>query len=145
MNDFEAHEGSYDHQHRKRLKDLRTLTRDPTATAKARAAEARAAEESGLKSLSLPSASTNSTIPSSSASGAVKKKPVFKSTLQPHNAAALGSEAKPVGLMVARDDPAGAVRNGWAEERYRPRFVMGCGDGGCGVCDGGRMVDLGDV
>ncbi|KAK3049174.1 hypothetical protein LTR09_009593 [Extremus antarcticus] len=157
MNDFEAHEGSYDHQHRKRLKDLRTLTRDPAATAKARAAEQKANEETGLKSIALSSAtaarpsstSTSTSTAGSSGASAPKKKPVFKSTLQPHNAAALGTEAKPfitaVGGEDREGDPSGAVRNGWFEERYRPRFVTGCEERGCAVCNGGMGMDLGEV
>ena len=115
---------------------MRHLTRDPNAAAKARAAAQKANEEAGLKSISL-----------SAASGGPqqKKKPVFKSTLQPHNAAAIGVELKPasVGLRDGEDDPSGAVRNGWFEDRYQPRFVTGCDIGGCGVCRGGK-VDLGE-
>lgn len=157
MNDFEAHEGSYDHQHRKvhhlrpppvdcmliyqqRLKEMRQLTKDPAAIAKARAAE----QQSGdLKSVDISKGT------STSASGPQKKKPVFKSTLQPHNAAALGTEVKPLslgGLLGGGedDDPSGAVRNGWYEDRYQPRFVTGCEDPRCTVCVNGR-IDLGEV
>ncbi|KAI7529941.1 hypothetical protein KC331_g14942 [Hortaea werneckii] len=89
MNDFEAHEGSYDHQHRKRLKEMKQLTKDPNAASKAER-ERKANEEAGLKSINLSL--------SGSASGAApggKKKPVFKSTLQPHNAASVGSTGTP--------------------------------------------------
>ncbi|KAK5128462.1 hypothetical protein LTR85_003130 [Meristemomyces frigidus] len=86
MNDYEAHEGSYDHQHRKRLKEMKQLTKDPNATTKAER-ERKANEEAGLKSINLSL--------SGGASGATssKKKPVFKSTLQPHNAAVIGQPA----------------------------------------------------
>ena len=163
MNDFEAHEGSYDHQHRKvrryhilqarryrsrksanvsaqRLKEMRQLTKDPNAAAKARAAEQKANEEAGLKSINI-SLSSSTTAPSG------KKKPVFKSTLQPHNAAALGqTESKSAnvegGLMDENNDPSGAIRNGWYEERYQPQFVTGCDDDGCEMCRRG-YIDLG--
>ncbi|KAK3724159.1 hypothetical protein LTR37_001283 [Vermiconidia calcicola] len=146
MNEFEAHEGSYDHQHRKRLKDMRQLTKDPNAAAKARAAEQKANEEAGLKSINISLSSS-----STSTAAAGKKKPVFKSTLQPHNAAALGQSgdatkpATTTTLLLAPDennDPSGAVRNGWFEDRYQPQFVTGCDDAGCEVCQGGR-IDLG--
>lgn len=142
MPDYEAHEGSYDHQHRKRLKEMRSMTKDPNAVAKARAAEQKANEEAGMKSINISLGSSTS----SASSG--KKKPVFKSTLQPHNAALLGQagEAKSVSLdaasLDADNDPSGAVRNGWFEERYQPRFVTGCDEEGCKVCANG-FIDLG--
>lgn len=119
---------------------MRKLTRDPNAAAKARAAEQRANEEAGLKSINI----------STTAAPQQKKKPVFKSTLQPHNAAKIGVEAKPmsVGGVVkeGEGDPSGAVRNGWVEDRYQPRFVTGCEDEECGLCSGGRLdIGVGDV
>ncbi|KAF2210583.1 hypothetical protein CERZMDRAFT_99199 [Cercospora zeae-maydis SCOH1-5] len=112
MPEFEAHENSYDHQHRKRLKEMRNLTKDPSAAARQRAAEERANAESGIKSISLAGAGT-----STASSG--KKKPVFKSTLQSKDA-----PAAPVKLVedAADDttDPSGAVRNGWADRAYKP-------------------------
>jgi hypothetical protein len=48
MNEFEAHESSYDHQHKKRLKEMKQMQRDPLASTKARKAERRADEKSGL-------------------------------------------------------------------------------------------------
>ncbi|KAI9673239.1 MAG: hypothetical protein M1829_004304 [Trizodia sp. TS-e1964] len=56
MNEFEAHESSYDHQHKKRLKEMKQMQRDPLASTKARKAERKADEKSGLitiKPLSL--------------------------------------------------------------------------------------------
>lgn len=41
-NEYEAHLSSYDHSHKVRLKEMRAMTRDPTAAARARKAEARA-------------------------------------------------------------------------------------------------------
>ena len=126
---------------------MRQLTKDPNAAAKARLAEQRAQEESGLRK--IDPGSLKMPLPSSG----VKKKPVFKSTLQPHNAAALG---KSIGTTPAEgnvsmadelaNDPSGAIRNGWYEDRYQPQFVTGCDDPRCGVCKDsgkGRMMDLG--
>lgn len=42
MNEYEAHLSSYDHSHRQRMKDMRAMVRDPTASARARRQEARA-------------------------------------------------------------------------------------------------------
>lgn len=76
MNDFEAHEGSYDHQHRKRAKEVKQLTKQPNAPSKAER-ERKANEEAGMVSidLSLVGAGGSST----------KKKPKFISTLQRPN------------------------------------------------------------
>ena len=117
---------------------MRQLTKDPNAAAKARAAEQKANEESGLKSINLSLSSTGST----------KKKPVFKSTLQPHNAAALGQTESNVAAHLGSEvpdennDPSGAIGNGWHEDRYQPQFVTGCDDEGCQICKGGT-IDLG--
>ncbi|KAK4542554.1 hypothetical protein LTR36_006602 [Oleoguttula mirabilis] len=96
MNDYEAHEGSYDHQHRKRLKEMKQLTKDPNAISKAER-ERKANEEAGLKSINL-SLSSGGT-----GGSTTKKKPVFKSTLQPHNAAAIGQTAA-LPTASAKDD-----------------------------------------
>lgn len=53
INEFEAHEGSYDHQHRKRLKDMKALTRNPTAAVKDRRAEKKRNENSEMISVNL--------------------------------------------------------------------------------------------
>ncbi|KAK4493897.1 hypothetical protein PRZ48_015082 [Zasmidium cellare] len=115
MNDFEAHEGSYDHLHRKRLKDLKHLTKDPNAAARARESEARMNEEGGLKSVSI-------SLPGSGSSGPVKKKPVFKSTLQPQNASVV--PAKPLDLGKDPHDSNAAVANGWANDQYDPTKIV---------------------
>jgi hypothetical protein len=52
--EYEAHISSYDHQHRKRLQDLKQLSRDPNAAEKARRAERKADAEAGLKVLDAP-------------------------------------------------------------------------------------------
>lgn len=122
------------------MKDLKQLTKDPNAAAKARAAEQRANEDAGMKSINIPLAA------SSSAGGAStgKKKPVFKSTLQPHNAAALGqTEVKASIPLDDSLDAAGAMRNGWYEDRYQPNLVTGCEDPRCNTCRAnGGMIDL---
>lgn len=46
--EYEAHIGSYDHQHRKRLQDLKQLSKDPNAAERARKAERKADAEAGL-------------------------------------------------------------------------------------------------
>ncbi|KAF2725084.1 hypothetical protein K431DRAFT_240031 [Polychaeton citri CBS 116435] len=136
MNDFEAHEGSYDHQHRKRLKEMRQLTKNPNAAAIARAEEKRENQAAGLKSINI----------SLAPGGSTKKKPVFKSTLQPHNAAGLQGSvgAVPIPSALAAsisvgpggdDDLSCAVRNGWADDKYDPRFPTGC-DEDCPACQG---------
>jgi hypothetical protein len=125
-------------------KDMRQLTKDPNAAVKARLSEQRANEEAGMKNINISLSS------SSGAASSGKKKPVFKSTLQPHNAAALGqtSEGRTGsvggGESDVDGDASGAVRNGWFEERYQPRFVTGCDEDGCRVCERG-FIDLGPV
>lgn len=52
--EYEAHISSYDHQHRKRLQDLKQLSRDPNAAEKARRAERKADAEAGLKVIDGP-------------------------------------------------------------------------------------------
>ncbi|EEH21373.1 hypothetical protein PABG_03589 [Paracoccidioides brasiliensis Pb03] len=46
--EYEAHIGSYDHQHRKRLRDLKQLSRDPQAAERARRDERKRDEEAGI-------------------------------------------------------------------------------------------------
>ncbi|KAJ5469417.1 hypothetical protein N7539_009035 [Penicillium diatomitis] len=69
--EYEAHIGSYDHQHRKRLQDLKQLSRDPNAAEKARRAERRADAEAGLKV--LDTASTPGGVSSTSSAGKTTK------------------------------------------------------------------------
>ncbi|GES63006.1 putative C2H2 finger domain protein [Aspergillus terreus] len=66
--EYEAHISSYDHQHRKRLQDLKQLSRDPNAAEKARRAERRADAEAGLRTIS-----TGATTSSSGGGGGFKK------------------------------------------------------------------------
>ncbi|KAJ5219763.1 hypothetical protein N7468_008967 [Penicillium chermesinum] len=60
--EYEAHIGSYDHQHRRRLQDLKELSRDPNAAEKARRAERKADEQNGLTVIDTPNADTSNTL-----------------------------------------------------------------------------------
>lgn len=46
--EWEAHEASYDHQHTKRLKEMKQMQKDPAAAQRARKAERRADESGGM-------------------------------------------------------------------------------------------------
>ncbi|PYH78693.1 hypothetical protein BO82DRAFT_421191 [Aspergillus uvarum CBS 121591] len=59
--EYEAHISSYDHQHRKRLQDLKQLSRDPNAAEKARRAERKADAEAGLRVLDTHKSSPSTT------------------------------------------------------------------------------------
>ena len=105
------------------------MIKDPNAAAKARLAEQKQNEESGMKKIDLSSIS-NST---PAASG--KKKPVFKSTLQPQNAAKLEQTSVKPPLDSSMldsggvgDDPSGAIENGWADDAYDPFAPEGVED-----------------
>jgi hypothetical protein len=71
--EYEAHIGSYDHQHRKRLQELKQLSRDPNAAERARRAERKADAEAGLRVLDTPgmtaTATTKTTIGSGGSGG----------------------------------------------------------------------------
>lgn len=116
MNEFEAHEGSYDHQHRKRLMEMRKLTKDPSAAARARAAEERQNAQSGLKTISMPLGGAGG----SAGQSGVKKKPVFKSTLQPQNAAAV--PVKSDRPWPSLEDPTLSIYYGWQDKAYDPEY-----------------------
>ena len=113
------------------------MTRDPNAAAKA---QQRANEEAGLQSIKVPLSTGRNTTGATASAG--KKKPVFKSTLQPHNATAISRTAESEVDVDVGSDGSGAVRNGWFEERYQPRFATGCEEVGCQVCGKG-FIDLG--
>jgi len=51
--EFDAHQSSYDHQHKKRLKEMREMQRDPAAAQRARRAERRADGLITIKPVSL--------------------------------------------------------------------------------------------
>jgi hypothetical protein len=112
------------------------MTKDPNAAAKQRQSEARSNAEGGLKSVSIP---LSSSAAASSSGGPAKKKPVFKSTLQPQNAAVIPPSAGPtlassgsgapsiasavntaaVNEAMAKDWNL-AVANGWDDDVYDP-------------------------
>ncbi|KAL4780491.1 hypothetical protein BJX76DRAFT_337898 [Aspergillus varians] len=71
--EYEAHIGSYDHQHRKRLQDLKQLSRDPNAAEKARRAEKKADAEAGLRVLDSAKSGLASGTGSSGSGGGFKK------------------------------------------------------------------------
>lgn len=97
---------------------MKSLTKDPNAAARQRAAEEKANENAALKSVSMPL----SGLGSSTAGG--KKKPVFKSTLQPQNAALAPKAMGEVDLLGTRtEDWNSAVANGWSGDVYDPEKV----------------------
>ena len=133
---------------------MKQLTKDPNAASKAER-ERKANEEAGLKSINL-------SISGASSGGPTKKKPVFKSTLQPHNAAAVGQPA-PLPIQSNEIDAVmtgtGADDEQWLKEctklaaepvtqghpdRYDPRHPTqlnpcpfpGCDDGNCRHANG---------
>ncbi|KAJ5772020.1 hypothetical protein N7520_002549 [Penicillium odoratum] len=96
--EYEAHIGSYDHQHRKRLQDLKQLSRDPNAAEKARRAERKADAEAGLRVIDAPIASTSSS--GTTGGGGGFKKGGFKSSF----AAVKGSAAPVLKNVLGNDD-----------------------------------------
>lgn len=74
-------------------------------------------EEAGLKSVSI-------SLPGSGSTGPAKKKPVFKSTLQPQNANVVPTKPLHVGLEKSSHDLNAAVANGWANDQYDPAKIM---------------------
>lgn len=70
-------------------------------------------EEAGLKSVSI-------SLPGSGTAGPAKKKPVFKSTLQPQNASVVPAKPLEIGLGKNAHDLNAAVANGWANDQYDP-------------------------
>ncbi|GIJ87162.1 hypothetical protein Asppvi_006068 [Aspergillus pseudoviridinutans] len=77
--EYEAHISSYDHQHRKRLQDLKQLSRDPNAAEKARRAEKKADAEAGLRVIgTTPASGAGGTVGTSGGGGF--KKGGFKSS-----------------------------------------------------------------
>jgi hypothetical protein len=119
---------------------MKQLTRDPSAASKAREAEK---NDSELKSINLSL--------SSASSGPVKKKPVFKSTLQPHNVPAAKGQLPGVSSSDGKDvdmdtddawleewnaDPQQMKANGWEADRYDHRYVCGYCPRCRGTCQG---------
>ncbi|KAL8949618.1 MAG: hypothetical protein Q9222_004280 [Ikaeria aurantiellina] len=91
INEFEAHEGSYDHLHKKRLRDLRHLSRDPSAANRARRAESKQNPDAVITIKPISSASNASSTATSgkgqqAASGGASKgfkKGGFKNAFAP--------------------------------------------------------------
>ncbi|PSR78973.1 hypothetical protein BD289DRAFT_375969 [Coniella lustricola] len=130
-NEYEAHLSSYDHSHKVRLKEMRAMTRDPTAAARARKAEARA---DGVISIQLGAAGG-----SSGGGGGFKKggfkKSGFKSAFAPVAGSdeAVTSEAKAQEIKEDKKIKSAALSGAAAEdlesdtedegyEVYDPRF-----------------------
>lgn len=108
--EYEAHISSYDHQHRKRLQDLKQLSRDPNAAEKARKAEKRADAEAGMRVINTNQTSTASGGTTGGGGGGFKKGG-FKSSF---NAVKGGpAPAAPVKKNVLGDDDeeGGSVEN----------------------------------
>ncbi|KAI9770012.1 MAG: hypothetical protein M1840_003723 [Geoglossum simile] len=115
MNEFEAHESSYDHQHKKvgfillfvklvRLKEMKKMQRDPLASTKARKAERRADEKSGL--ITIKPVKLDSQPASSSAASGGFKKGGFKSAFG--EAKNEGDDTPPKSISIktpGNDDP----------------------------------------
>ncbi|PGH23002.1 hypothetical protein AJ80_02917 [Polytolypa hystricis UAMH7299] len=124
--EYEAHISSYDHQHKKRLRDLKQLSRDPNAAERARRAERKADAEAGLRVVDTgPGAGAGvgqGKSGSSAAGGGGFKKGGFKSSFAAVGAAAgaQGGAQKVVRKNVLGDEDeddyegagAGKVGNG---------------------------------
>ncbi|KAL8929064.1 MAG: hypothetical protein Q9208_001507 [Pyrenodesmia sp. 3 TL-2023] len=157
INEFEAHEGSYDHLHKKRLKEMKQMSRDPSAVSKARKAEAKDSIIK-IKPLSSSSSTTPSSAagPSSSAAagkaggGSGFKKGGFKNAFAPAGGGGgeevMGEMEVEVeggkgkgegedgggvrGEVEADTEESGSEDDGLAEgERYDPRRPTGCWEG----------------
>ncbi|GAM42211.1 C2H2 finger domain protein [Talaromyces pinophilus] len=115
--EYEAHIGSYDHQHRKRLQDLKQLSRDPNAAERARKAERKADAEAGLVRVDTTTASAAAagTTTTGGGGGGGFKKGGFKSsfTTVKGPAASAASTAAPVrkNVLGGDDDDDDMVEN----------------------------------
>lgn len=92
--EYEAHIGSYDHQHRKRLQDLKQLSRDPNAAERARKAERKADAEAGLVRVNTDNAAASSSNATGSGGGGGFKKGGFKSSFTTVKGAAATTSVK---------------------------------------------------
>lgn len=117
-NEYEAHLSSYDHSHKVRLKEMRAMTRDPTAAARARKAEAKA---DGVISIQLGGSGAGATGPAAAAAaggggGGFKKggfkKSGFKSAFGPvGGGAAEEDDKKKSDGGVKREDGEATVKS----------------------------------
>lgn len=119
MNEYEAHLGSYDHQHKQRLKDMKAMVRDPTAAERSRRQEAK---ERGMVTIKLSNEEDEKK------KGGFKKGG-FKSAFAPKD----GSAPKPVRVMGSNAPEKAGVEEKTemskesdtedeGYERYNPRF-----------------------
>ncbi|KAL2038735.1 hypothetical protein N7G274_008493 [Stereocaulon virgatum] len=132
INEFEAHEGSYDHQHKKRLKEMKQMSRDPLAATKARRAEEKLGAIT-IKPLSL--APSDTTKP-----GSGFKKGGFKNAFGNvdddddgggKRGRGLKAEVKVEGFGGKERGQEVESESGEDEDgdRYDPRRPSGCGEG----------------
>ncbi|KAJ0415547.1 hypothetical protein BJY00DRAFT_256133 [Aspergillus carlsbadensis] len=117
--EYEAHISSYDHQHRKRLQDLKQLSRDPQAAEKARRAEKKADAEAGLRVLDAGKTGSAPSSTTSSGGGGGFKKGGFKSSFT----TVRGPAAKKNVLGEDDDDEGSAGGAEGASDAARPRSV----------------------
>lgn len=121
-NEYEAHLSSYDHSHKVRLKEMRAMTRDPAAAARARKAEAKA---DGVISIQLGGAAA----PAPAAKKGGFKKSGFKSAFAPE----AGDKAEEVVVAdvkvksavlagVGRGEPGESDTEDEGYEMYDPRY-----------------------
>lgn len=136
MNDYEAHLSSYDHSHRQRMKDMKQMVKDPTASSRARKAEAKA---DGLISIKLGEAggggATNTTGPVTAAAATATgagfkksgfKKSGFKSAFAPVGGGGGGnSNSNTVAAATAaEEDPKGDRNNSESHKSDTRRTVL---------------------
>lgn len=133
-NEYEAHLSSYDHSHKVRLKEMRAMTRDPNAAARARKAEEKAG---GVISIQLGGAAAGNEGAGGGGAGGGGfkkggfKKSGFKSAFTPvgggdgeaEDKKAGEAEVKKVkGLGIGRDDTMESDTEDEGYEMYDPRF-----------------------
>jgi hypothetical protein len=127
MNEYEAHLSSYDHSHKQRLKDMKTLQRDPLASSKARKAEAKANSQSGLISIKLGGDNGGSGTSSGGFKKGGFKKAGFKSAFTPADGQVQDTNEKPGSAPIKAPVVAGHVTNVESDtedegyEMYDPR------------------------
>ncbi|KAI4102477.1 MAG: hypothetical protein LQ339_004631 [Xanthoria mediterranea] len=140
INELEAHESSYDHLHKKRLKDLRHMTRDPSAPSRARRQEQKANPIS-IKPLTA-------TTTASTKAGGFKKGGFKNAFASAATTATEEEEEEGVGEEAVKEGEVGEGEKGGKvekegeseseddglreEERYDPRRPTGCWKG----CEG---------
>lgn len=120
------------------MKDMKQLIKDPSATAKAKAAEQRTSDKTGMQTISLSSFAGNK---GGLDYSNTKKKPVFATVTQ-SKASQIHSGSSVLGTALnvndpssatSYNDPSGAVRNGWYQDRYDPKVISNC-EVDCTVC-----------